>query len=180
MVVFPRYSILQVSIPFSLLHMQEGAGNIPCGFRGEICGLYFLYSFCTVPMWREHNLSKEGCHCRGKPSLEQVEWFSSQTMFCHSLCKSCLLKGLCSSNDPSNSETVENFEVISLLPLSPITENLKFPNRSSLWGNVKPSSPSVNPFDHACRKIRTSMIETLENFLGHYAYLASEMCNLCL
>lgn len=156
MLVFPWHAIFQVNIPFSLLHVQEGAGNIPSGFEGDIHSLYFpVFLLCCLTP-RGHNLSKESCYHRGKPSLEWVEWFSFLEGVLSFIIKSLSPEKGYVVQTEYNSETGENFEVISLHPsLTHHWEScLKSPDRSSLWGDENPNTLILKPFNHACRKIR--------------------------
>lgn len=78
MVGFPWHSVSQTSIP-SLLHVQQGAGNTPPRPAGERHGLPVFSPYC--PRTRQHNLSPEGRYCRGEPSLQWLQSFSSQRLF---------------------------------------------------------------------------------------------------
>lgn len=183
MLVFPWHAIFQVNIPFSLLHVQEGAGNIPSGFEGDIHSLYFpVFLLCCLTP-RGHNLSKESCYHRGKPSLEWVEWFSFLEGVLSFIIKSLSPEKGYVVQTEYNSETGENFEVISLHPslthhwesclkslTDPVFEGMR---TQILWF----WSLSIMP---AGKSGFILVPELIKNFLGHCASSPSDMCNFCL
>lgn len=119
MVGFPWHSVSQTSIP-SLLHVQQGAGNTPPRPAGERHDLPVFSPYC--PHTRQHNLSPEGRYCRGEPSLQWLQSFSSQRLFVVQWEKPHLLKG-CAGHMKCNSlQFSEEWGGHSPAPRSPIAE----------------------------------------------------------